>query len=141
MWMPSATSAAMRSIHGLTAATSIGGSGTGRGPGDHCAGSRFIDQKSPLKVSGASPRNARKHARTACTYSRSRGPGGSNSLAYRRSTWARTWVPTPSRKRPPVASASSQATAAVTIGLRGNATATPVARSSCAARAAAAHVR
>ncbi len=139
--MPSATSAAMRSIHGLTAATSIGGSGMGRAPGDHWAGSRFIDQKSPSKTSGPSPRNARKQARTAPTYSRSLGPGGSNSLEYRRSMWARTWVPIPRRNLPPLASASSHATAAVTIGLRGKATATPVAMSICAARAAAAHVR
>ena len=42
--------------------------------------------------------------------------------------WARTWLPSPRRKRPPVTSASSQAVCAVTIGLRGKATATPVAR-------------
>ena len=35
----------MRSIHGLTAAMSMGGSGTPIGPGDHCAGSKENDQK------------------------------------------------------------------------------------------------
>src|SRR6478609_3702679 len=55
--------------------------------------------------------------------------------------WARTWVPRPSRNRPLVASASSQATCAVTIGLRGNATATPVRMSMSAASAAAAQER
>ena len=56
--------------------------------------------------------------------------------------WARTWVPMPSRKRPSVRSASSHAVAAVTIGLRGKATATPVPYvSSGAARAAAATER
>ena len=55
--------------------------------------------------------------------------------------WARTWVPRPSRKRPPVASASSHAIWAVTIGLRGKATAMPVSRSMSAASAIAAHDR
>jgi hypothetical protein len=40
--------------------------------------------------------------------------------------WARTWVPSPSRNRPRLAWASSHAVDAVTIGLRGNATATPL---------------
>ena len=40
--------------------------------------------------------------------------------------WAFTCVPRPSVNRPPVASASSHATCAVTIGLRGNATAMAV---------------
>ena len=53
--------------------------------------------------------------------------------------WAFTCVPSPSRNRPPVASASSHATGAVTIGLRGKATATPVRMSMSAASAAAAH--
>ena len=51
---------------------------------------------------------------------------------------ARTWVPRPSRNRPLLASASSHARPAVTIGLRGNATAMPVSSSSSVARAAAA---
>src|SRR2546423_6820060 len=55
--------------------------------------------------------------------------------------WARTWVPRPSRNRPLETSASSQADSAVTIGLRGNATAIPVLTSMSAARAAAAHAR
>ena len=55
--------------------------------------------------------------------------------------WALTCVPSPSRNRPPLASASSHAAAAVTIGLRGKATATPVRRSMSAASAAAAHGR
>ena len=81
-------------------------------------------------------------ALTASTYSRMRGPGGSKGAEYRRSTWALTWVPRPSRKRPREASASSHATEAVTIGLRGKATATPVARSrSAPLRAAAAQAR
>ena len=41
-----------------------------------------------------------------------------------------TWVPSPRAKRPLVASASSHASIAVTIGLRGNASAIPVPRSS-----------
>lgn len=77
----------------------------------------------------------------ASTYSRMRGPGGSKAQPYRLSIWARTWVPSPSRKRPPLASASSHATWAVTMGLRGKATATPVRMSSSALRAAAAHDR
>ncbi len=44
--------------------------------------------------------------------------------------WALTWVPRPSTKRPPVASASSHAVEAVIIGLRGKATAIPVPMSS-----------
>src|SRR5437763_471900 len=39
--------------------------------------------------------------------------------------WARTWVPRPSRKRPPDNSANSHADWAVSMGLRGNATAIP----------------
>ena len=71
-----------------------------------------------------------------------RGPGWSNTDEYRRSTWALTCGPIPRRNRPPDASASSHATDAVTIGLRGKATATPVARSrSVRVSAAAAHAR
>jgi hypothetical protein len=40
MWTPSACWPATRSIHGLTAARSIGGSGASMGPGDHMAGRR-----------------------------------------------------------------------------------------------------
>ena len=40
--------------------------------------------------------------------------------------WAFTCVPRPSTNRPPVSSARSQAACAVTIGLRGNATAISV---------------
>ena len=51
-----------------------------------------------------------------------------------------TCVPSPSRNLPPVASCSSHAVAAVTNGLRGNATATPVESSrsgaACDAKAA-----
>src|SRR2546422_8785131 len=52
--------------------------------------------------------------------------------------WPRTCVPKPTRKRPPLTSASSHAIDAVTIGLREKATATPVSRSMSAAKAAAA---
>ena len=53
--------------------------------------------------------------------------------------WARTWAPRPSRTVP-VASASSHAVAAVTIGLRGKATTMPVSTSMSAATARAPHV-
>src|SRR5581483_11653881 len=76
---PSATSAAIRSIHGFTAATSIGGSGGSIGPGDHSGGNRSIDQNSPATARSACPRKAWKHARTAWMYSRILGPGGENS--------------------------------------------------------------
>ena len=55
--------------------------------------------------------------------------------------WARTCDPSPKRKRPPLASASSQAVAAVTMGLRGKATAMPVRMSMSAATAIAPQVR
>ena len=55
--------------------------------------------------------------------------------------WARTWVPRPTTKRPSVASASIHAAWAVSIGLRGKATATLVPRVSVeVARAAAEHI-
>ena len=54
---------------------------------------------------------------------------------------ARTCAPSPRRNRPPLASASSQATDAVTIGLRGKATAMPVSTSMSAATASAPQVR
>jgi hypothetical protein len=79
-WTPSATSPAMRSIHGLTAATSMAGSGASMGPGDHVGGSSERFQYSPSTASFSSPRNALKICRTARTYSFMRGPGGSNSL-------------------------------------------------------------
>ena len=66
-----------------------------------------------------------------------RGPGGSNSTPYRRSTWARTWLPSPSRNRPPVLPANSQAMPAMTMGLTGKATAIPVDSSSVGAAVAA----
>ena len=76
---PSATEPAIRSIHGFTAATSMGGSGTSIEPGDHMAGRSERFQNSPSWASGA-PRNAAKIARSASTYSCSRGPGCSKSL-------------------------------------------------------------
>ena len=77
----------------------------------------------------------------ASTYSRMRGPGGENGAEKRRSTCARTCVPSPATKRPPVASASIHAAWAVSIGLRGNATATLVPRASDeVASAAAVHI-
>jgi alkanesulfonate monooxygenase SsuD/methylene tetrahydromethanopterin reductase-like flavin-dependent oxidoreductase (luciferase family) len=48
----------MRSIHGFTAATSMAGAGWAILPGDHCAGSRDIDQCSPWKSSFSSPAKA-----------------------------------------------------------------------------------
>ena len=54
-------------------------------------------------------------------------------IPYRRTTCVRTCVPSPSRNLPRVASCSSHAVAAVTNGLRGNATATPVDSSSSGA--------
>ena len=70
------------------------------------------------------------------------GPGGRTWTAYRRSMCAFTCVPSPTRKRPPVVSASSQAICAVIIGLRGNATAIAVPRSiPSIASAAAAQLR
>ncbi len=110
-------------------------------PGAHMAGRSDSSQNSPSWASGTPSRKLAKMARRASTYSRRRGPGRSNSLPYRRSMWARTCVPNPRRNRPSDSSASSQATWAVTIGLRGKATATPVRISSSVASAATAHER
>src|SRR3546814_13024472 len=63
-WMPSATSPAMRSIHGLTAARSIGGSGTAIAPGDHIAGRSERFQNYPPWCS-RSPRKAEQSRRAA----------------------------------------------------------------------------
>jgi len=72
-------------------------------------------------------------------YSRSRATGWSNGAEKRRTTCALTWVPSPSTNRPRPSSARSHAAWAVTIGLRGKATAIPVPTRGCsvAARAAA----
>ncbi len=67
-------------------------------------------------------------ARRASTYSRSRGVGEVHSVENRRVTWAFTCVPSPSTNRPPDRVARSQASWAVTIGDRGNATAMAVPR-------------
>ena len=134
---PSATAPAICTIHGPTAAMSTGGSGCSMGPGDHIWGMRDSSWYLPSK-SSFSPRKDSNTAFTAWTYSRMRGPGGSNSTPYRRSMWARTWVPRPSRNFPFVMSCSSQALVAVTVGLRGNATAMPVESCSRGAASAAA---
>ena len=138
---PSATSPAMRSIHGFTAATSMGGSGTSIGPGDHMAGSSDIVQNSPSKSSGASPRKAAKMARTASTYSRA----GARAGRTRRRSGARCGPAPGCRARAGSARRwprpAPTPTCAVTIGLRGNATATPVRMSMSAASAAAAQDR
>ena len=65
-------------------------------------------------------------ARTACTYSRMRGAGGDHVTEKRRSLWARTWLPSPRVKRPPVPAARSQPTLAQVMGERAKAMATLV---------------
>src|SRR3546814_10548373 len=66
-------------------------------------------------------------ARSASTYSFSRGAGGDQGTEKRRSLWPFTCEPSPSVKRPWLVSCRSQEAFATTIGLRGNAIATLVA--------------
>src|SRR3546814_9082373 len=66
-------------------------------------------------------------ARSASTYSFSRGAGGDQGTEKRRSLWPFTCEPSPSVKRPCLVSCRSQDGFAQTIWLRGNAIATLVA--------------
>ena len=70
-----------------------------------------------------------------------RSTGRPQGIEKRRSMWGFTWVPRPSRNRPPVKEARSQADWATTIGDRANATATEVPTSTPGAADAAAITR
>jgi hypothetical protein len=68
-------------------------------------------------------------ARMARIISRMRAAGCDHGIENRRVMWARTWLPRPRMNRPCEASWRSHAVWARVIGLRANATAMPVARS------------
>src|ERR1700730_15329865 len=96
------------------------------GPGLKKGVIRSKRYEAPRKSSGVPFCQHSQMARRASTTSRSRGPGGAQRTAKRRSLWALTWVPRPSTKRPPEAFWRSQAVCANTMGLRGKATAMAV---------------
>jgi len=78
-------------------------------------------------------------ARSAATYSRIHGAGGDQARPNRRSICPLTCEPSPNVKRPPDNCCSDHAVIAVTVGLRGKAIATAVAkRTRVVARAASA---
>src|SRR5579883_3435200 len=136
---PSASSPANRHKPSFTPAMKIGMCGFGFGPGLKNGPIRLRVKYVPCTRSGAPSCQVRQIARTAWMYSRSFGTGGSHGIPNRRSTWALTCVPRPSNNRPPEIRLRSHAVCAVTMGLRENATATPVPSSSrvvaCAASA------
>src|SRR5712691_9406539 len=96
------------------------------GPGLKKGVIRSKRYEAPRKSSGVPFCQHSQMARRASTTSRSRGPGGSQRTAKRRSLCALTWVPRPRANRPPEAFWRSQAVWASTMGLRGKATAMAV---------------
>ena len=76
-------------------------SGFSMGPGLKNGGIRLKSKWSPWNFTGVWVCQAFQTWRRAWTYSRIRGAGADQFIPKRRTMWPRTWLPSPSVKRPP----------------------------------------
>lgn len=98
----------------------------GEGPGSKAGVIRVWRVWRPSKASGAPSCQVAPIARIAATHSAMRSTGADQVDPKRRSTWARTCVPSPRANRPSASRARSHASWARWNGERGKAMATLV---------------